>query len=200
MIPILILAAGKSSRMRGADKLAQIVQGQPLLRRIAAQAAAVAPTFVALHHEADRRAALIDGLPVTPMLVPEAAEGQSATLRAAVARLPACDAFLVVLADLPDITGADMAAVIAARAAHPDALIWRGATPEGKPGHPILFEGSLRHRFATLTGDDGGRALVAPLSDRTHLVRFADDRARLDLDTPQEWAAWRLRKPRDSKG
>ena len=191
MIPILILAAGASSRMRGADKLAQIVRGKPLLRHIAAQAAAVGPTFVALHHQAERRAALLDGLPVTPLRVPEAAEGQSGTLRGAVAQLPPFAALLVVLADLPEITGADLAAVIAARTAQPDALIWRGATPDGKPGHPILFDGSLRQRFDDLSGDDGGAALVKPLSDRTVLVRFADGRARLDLDTPEDWLSWR---------
>ena len=191
MIPILILAAGTSSRMRGADKLAQIVRGRPLLRHLTTQALKVGPTFVALHHEADRRATLLDGLSVTPLIVPEAAEGQSGTLRGAVARLPPFDALLVVLADLPDITAADMTAVIAARAQEPGALIWRGATPDGKPGHPILFDGSLRPEFAALTGDDGGAALVRPLRDRTVLVPFADARARRDLDTPEDWLAWR---------
>ena len=191
MIPVLILAAGQSSRMRGIDKLAQIVRGKPLLRHMAAQAAEVGPTFVALHHQAADRAAFLDGLPVTPLLVREAAEGQSGTLRGAVAQLPPFDALLVVLADLPEITAADMAAVIGARATHPDALIWRGATNDGKPGHPILFDGSLRPQFDALSGDDGGAAIVKPLTDRTVLVRFADSRARLDLDTPEDWLAWR---------
>ncbi len=193
MIPILILAAGQSRRMRDADKLAEVVGGQPLLRRVASEAASVAPTFVALHHNAAARLALIDGLAVTPLLVAEAAEGQSGTLRGAVARLPACDAFLVVLSDLPDITGQDMAAVIAARTAQPDALIWRGATPDGRAGHPILFDARLRPQFADLTGDEGGAALVKPLQDKTVLVRFDDDRARLDLDTPEAWAAYHAR-------
>lgn len=193
MIPILILAAGSSSRMRGADKLAQRVGGQPLLRRIAEQATQVGDTFVALHHTPAARLALLDGLPVTPLLVPDAAEGQSGTLRGAVAQLPECPAFLVVLADLPLIAAPEMRAVIAARAAAPDALVWRGATRDGKPGHPILFDASLRPQFAGLSGDDGGAALVKPLRDRTRLVRFSDDRARLDLDTPEEWAAFQAR-------
>lgn len=193
MIPILILAAGTSSRMRGADKLAQMVDGQPLLRRIAAQALQVGDTYVALHHNAAARLALLDGLPVTPLLVPQAAEGQSGTLRGAVHHLPECPAFLVVLADLPKIMAPEMRAVIAARQSHPDALIWRGATADGQPGHPILFDASLRPEFADLSGDDGGAALVKPLRDRTHLVPFADDRARLDLDTPEDWAAFQAR-------
>jgi CTP:molybdopterin cytidylyltransferase MocA len=193
VIPILILAAGTSLRMRGADKLSMMVDGQPLLRRIALQAAAVGDTFVALNHRAAERLALLDGLPITPLLVPEAAEGQSGTLRGAVAQLPPCPAFMMVLADLPLITSDDLAAVLAARDANPDALIWRGAAPDGTPGHPVLFDASLRNTFTSLTGDDGGAAVVKPLRGRTHLVRFCDDRAVFDLDTPEAWAAFTAR-------
>ncbi|SEM41533.1 CTP:molybdopterin cytidylyltransferase MocA [Loktanella fryxellensis] len=193
MTPILILAAGLSTRMRGVDKLAQDVGGVPLLRRIVQQAATVGPIYVALHHRAAERRALLAGLDVTALHVPEAAEGQSGTLRGGVARLPDCAAFMVLLADLPLLTGPDLAAVVAARAAHPDALIWRGATPDGRPGHPLLFDASLRPGFAALSGDDGGAALVRPLRHRTHLVPFADDRALFDLDTPEAWAAFRAR-------
>ena len=190
MIPILILAAGTSSRMRGADKLSMMVGGQPLLRRIAMQAAAVGDTFVALNHRAAERLALLDGLPITPLLVPEAAEGQSGTLRGAVAQLPPCPAFMMVLADLPLITSDDLAAVLAARDASPDALIWRGAAPDGTPGHPVLFDASLRPAFADLSGDDGGASVVRPLRARTILVPFTDDRAVFDLDTPEAWATF----------
>ncbi|WP_370162833.1 NTP transferase domain-containing protein, partial [Limimaricola soesokkakensis] len=38
VFPLLILAAGRSSRMRGADKLAQEINGVPLLRRQVAAA------------------------------------------------------------------------------------------------------------------------------------------------------------------
>ena len=190
-IPILILAAGQSTRMRGTDKLQQLVSGQPLIRHISRECAKVSRTFIALHHNAKQRLALLDGLPVTPLFVADAAEGQSGTLRGAVAQLPLCDAFMVVLADLPDLTANDLKAVIAAKSAYSDALIWRGATPAGKPGHPILFDARLRDQFSTLTGDDGGASIVRPLADRTVLVRFADDRALLDLDTPEQWDAWR---------
>ncbi|MBS1302894.1 nucleotidyltransferase family protein [Loktanella sp. SALINAS62] len=191
MIPIVILAAGTSSRMRGVDKLTQLIDGQPLLRRVAARACPVGTVFVALHPDASARASVLDGLPVTPLMIADAAEGLSSTMRGAVAALPVCPAFMLVLADLPDLTTADLAAVMAARDTDPDALIWRGATPDGKPGHPILFDASLRQRFADLSGDTGGDSIVKPLRDRTHLVRFTDGRARLDLDTPEAWDAWR---------
>jgi CTP:molybdopterin cytidylyltransferase MocA len=195
MTPILILAAGTSSRMRGDDKLLQQVDGQPLLRTLIDRAQATGhPVFVALARKDHPRMALIPAS-ATALIVPEAVEGMSGTMRGAVAQLPVCAAFMVLLGDLPQITTADMRAIWAARDANPDFLIWRGATVAGKPGHPIVFDASLRLDFAQLAGDSGGESLVHPLRDRTHLTRFSDDRARMDLDTPEDWAAWRKTIP-----
>jgi molybdenum cofactor cytidylyltransferase len=190
--PILILAAGQSARMRGADKLAEKVAGEPLLRRITRMARSVSPqVFVALPSADHPRHGLIAGLDVTALILPDAAEGMSGTLRAGVAALPDCRRFMVLLADLPALQAADLDLVLQAPALAPDALIWRGATAGGKPGHPILFDASLRPRFADLAGDGGGESLVRPLQSRTHLVPLPGGRARLDLDTPEDWAAWR---------
>lgn len=192
MIPIVILAGGRSSRMEGRDKLLETVEGQPLLRLLAQRALATGhDVFVALPPKARHRLAALSGLPVIVLEVPEAAEGMSGTMRGAVAALPPCPAFMLLLADLPEITTGDMNLILNARDNDPDHLIWRGATRHGAPGHPILFDASLRDEFAKLRGDGGGEALVKPLMKQTHLTRFDTDRARLDLDTPQEWAAWR---------
>ncbi len=192
MIPILILAGGTSSRMAGRDKLLEPVGGVPLLRVMADRAVATGhPVFVALPADAPDRVAALAGAGVTILRLPEAAEGMSGTLRAGVAALPACRAFLVLLADLPDLTTADLRAVIAAWETDPARPVWRGATPDGRAGHPILFDAGLRPRFADLSGDAGGAAIAGPLADRTGLVRFADNRARRDLDTPADWRAWR---------
>ncbi len=192
MIPILILAAGMSSRMRGGDKLLEIVQGVPLLRRQVQRAQATGhPVFVALASANHPRAEVIADMDATQIIVPEAAEGMSGTMRGAVAALPDGPAFMMILGDLVALETADLGALFDARIANPKHLIWRGATTQGAPGHPIIFDGSLRPEFQKLTGDGGGEALVKPLKSQTHLVPFSDDRARLDLDTPEDWAAWR---------
>ncbi|MDX8348979.1 nucleotidyltransferase family protein [Cognatiyoonia sp. IB215446] len=192
MIPILILAAGTSSRMRGGDKLLEEVRGEPLLRLQAQRALRTGhPVYVALAPASDARAAAIADLDVMLLTIPEATEGMSGTMRGAVAKLPEAGAFMMFLGDLVALETEDLERVFKAREDEPDQLIWRGATATGKPGHPIIFDASLRANFAKLTGDTGGEALVNPLRAQTFLVRFEDDRARLDLDTPEEWAAWR---------
>ena len=196
MIPILILAAGQSSRMRGRDKLLEDVGGQPLLRRQAKLGlAAGAPVFVAVGDNADARKATIADLEVTVLEVSDATEGMSGTMRGAVAQLPETPAFMMMLGDLVALELSDIKTVASARDAHPDHLIWRGATQDGKPGHPIIFDASLRSEFARLTGDTGGVAITKPRIDQTYLVKLPGHRARLDLDTPQEWEAWRKTIP-----
>ena len=193
MIPIILLAAGASARMRGRDKLLEDVDGTPLLRRQAVMARAVSDrVLVALPQHPHPRYGVVADLDVTLIEVEKAAEGIGASLRSAFAALPEkTDKALVLLCDLPDITGDDLRRVIAAVQTHPDALVWRGATQGGKGGHPMIFDRQLFPAFADLSGDNGGQQIVRSAGARVHLVALPGDRARLDLDTPEDWAAWR---------
>ncbi|MEJ6398292.1 nucleotidyltransferase family protein [Yoonia sp. 208BN28-4] len=192
MIPTLILAAGTSSRMRGADKLLENVGGEPLLaRQIKLAATTGGLVFVALPPKAGARHEVVAQSDAVPLIAPDAADGMGATLRNAVELLPPCAAFMVMLADLPDLDAEDMQAMIAAFETQPDKRIWRGATDDGKAGHPIIFSAALRPAFAKLQGDDGAAAIVQANEAQMALVPLSGNHARLDLDTPEDWAAWR---------
>lgn len=193
MMPILILAAGAASRMRGTDKLMQDVDGQPLLGRLIKIAQSVSDDVrVALPTEPHPRHRLVAETAARPITVHDAAEGMGASLRTIFATLEPQDRHaMLLLGDLPDITENDLRTVQKATRTHPGALIWRGATEDGRGGHPIIFERTLFPAFAKLRGDDGGRDIVKQAGDRVHLVPLPGKRARLDLDTPEDWAAWR---------
>jgi len=190
-LPVLILAAGQSSRMRGSDKLLEQIDGVPLLRRQIDTASAVGDVRVALPAPDHPRTAVLQDTKAQPIFVPDAADGMGITLRRAVATLPDCAAFMVLLADLVALEAEDLHSMINARDTHPDHLIWRGATQMGKAGHPIIFDASLRPAFADLSGDTGGAAILKTHRDQTMLVPLPDNRALLDLDTPEDWAQWR---------
>lgn len=191
MIPVLIMAAGTSSRMRGVDKLMLDVDGAPLLRRQIEFAHGIGPIFVALPRGDHPRVAALQGTDATALIVSDAAEGLGGTLRNAVAQLPGSGAFMIVLGDLISLKNNDLRAVLDAMSAFPDNLIWRGATPNGKSGHPIIFDGSLRCEFEKLQGDDGAKSITIRFVAQTYLHSFSDNRACYDLDTPEEWSAWR---------
>ncbi|MCO4848423.1 MAG: nucleotidyltransferase family protein [Yoonia sp.] len=198
MIPVLILAAGQSSRMRGTDKLMCDVHGVPLLRRQIDMAEGIGPIYVALPPNNPARIAALDGTTAIPLIVSESSEGMGGTMRGAVAQLPECAAFMIILGDLISLNTNDLRDVLDSMTAHPKNVIWRGASSDGQPGHPIIFDSSLRPAFADLHGDNGGESIVKPLASRTYLHRFNDNRARHDLDTPEDWSAWRAASDRHS--
>lgn len=193
MMPILILAAGASSRMRGADKLLEQIDGIPLLRRQTEMALRVSDDVrVALPPKPHARYAVLDGLPVRTVEVADAAEGMNASLRMVFGTLePDIPHAMLLLADLPDITQDDLNRMKTSVAEHPDALIWRGTTEDGRGGHPMVFDASLFAEFSRLTGDAGGQSVVKAARSRVHHVPLPGNRARCDLDTPEDWAAWR---------
>lgn len=193
MIPVLILAAGQSRRMCGADKLMQDIDGKSLLRRQIEISAPLGPVFVALPPSPHPRSAALNGTNATALALTESSEGLGGTLRGAVPKLPH-GPFMLLLGDLVSLTAHDLRSVYHAMHAHPDHLIWRGATPDGQGGHPIIFHESLASAFEKLSGEAGGETLVKSLILQTYLHRFPDNRARDDLDTPEDWDAWRQMK------
>ena len=193
---ILILAAGSSSRMRGADKLLEEIDGEPLLTRSVRVALATGcQVTVTLPPDRPARLAALQGLAVTPVIVPDAAKGMAASLIAGLDALPASAPVLMVLADLPDLTTEDLKACLAVWAKDPLAIP-RGAAADGTPGHPVGFPPDLRAELLALTGDTGARDVLTRHADRLHLVRLPGTHATTDLDTPEAWAQWRAARPR----
>ena len=181
---IVILAAGRSSRMRGGDKLLEEIEGTPLILRAVRAALRAAPeVVVTLPPASPRRAWLADA----PVRVVEVEGPMSASLAAGIGAVTR-DAALVHLADMPEIGARELGAMARAWTAS-DAPILRATTEDGTPGQPVCFDRSLFAELAALTGDRGAREVIArhgfeavPLPGRAALV---------DLDTPEDWAAWR---------
>jgi len=200
VIVTFIPAAGQSSRMRGADKLLQTIHGTPILTRTATTAlnANLGPVLVALRPDETQRRTALDGLNVTHIEVPDADEGMAASLRtgAAIARAliqqretpKAPSGMMVLLPDMPDIDETDFQK-IAARFTTSGDKPHRAATKGGTPGHPVLFPSRLLPKFATLTADQGARRILA--NEDVIPVPLSGARATTDLDTPEDWAAWR---------
>ena len=195
-VAALILAAGAGRRMRGRDKLLERVDGGPLLRAVATAAldGGAAPVVVVLPPDAPARVAALDGLPVEVVAAADWAEGMAASLRAGVGALgPRAAGAVVLLGDMPEVRAADVARVIAAFDPAAGRGIVRAVAEDGTPGHPVLFG---RRHFAALgqlAGDAGARALLATAAG---VATVTVPGAAVDLDTPEEWAAWRAgRRP-----
>ncbi len=187
-IAILLLAAGASSRMRGGDKLLEGIDGVALLRRQALMALSSGyPVWVALPLDRPARLAALEGLDLSFVTVAEAREGMAASIRAGIAALPpAMRAVVVVPADMPEITAQDLVAVIAG---FDGQSLVQGCSAAGDPGHPVLFPSRVFADLLALRGDRGARSVVQ--AQHVIPVVLPDRHALTDLDTPEDWAAWR---------
>ena len=184
---ILLLAAGASSRMKGRDKLVEDVAGEPLLRVIARRAAKAGPLRVTVPDGNDARAKALDGIDCEIVTLPAGCT-QSESLAAGTKGLSG--PVLVVLADMPEVTAHDMHLLLALSEQAPKAIL-RAAAKDGTPGNPVLFPGDLLADLQKIRGDKGARDLLKTHQARVHLVPLPDRRALIDLDTPEDWAAWR---------
>ncbi|WP_299921464.1 nucleotidyltransferase family protein [uncultured Pelagimonas sp.] len=194
-IAIVIPAAGASRRMRGQDKLLQDVGGVPMLRRQVETALATgAHVCVTLPDHDHPRAAALQGLPVQIVAVPDANLGMSASLRRGVGMLPRNQRAVMILpADMPDLTTEDLLAVYQGfcNEAHP--TLQQATSADGNPGHPVLFPADCFTALMAVSGDQGARAVLKANKYRLRRVALSDDRALVDLDTPEAWAAWRAK-------
>lgn len=196
-ITVLILAGGASSRMGGLrDKLLKPVDGVPLIRHRtqAALASAISSRIrVVTSPEHPKRHQAIADLPVETALNDGAEAGIAHSLIRGLEGLD-CDAVLVLLADLPDIEAEHIRRVWRHACDQPSALITRGATAQGKPGHPVVIRAALFEELRALRGDQGAAPVLQRHRAQTTLVPLPGEVALNDLDTPEDWARWKAQR------
>jgi molybdenum cofactor cytidylyltransferase len=193
---ILILAAGQSRRMRGADKMLELVAGDVLIRHQVLKAISTGlPVWVALPPDRPLRGLALQGLDATRIEVADAALGLSYSIKAGNAAVPLDYALILWLADLPEIETSDLQMLVHAANAAQDRIV-RATTDAGKPGHPVLIPAAFRAELNELTGDNGARKMLNRRQDSTVFVPLPGNRALTDLDTPEDWAQWRSRVAR----
>ena len=203
-VTILLLAAGRATRMRGADKMLEPVPGpfgdQPLLQAMARRCLRAGPTRVILGPGQPERTALLEGLDIEVLEAPEGA-GMAASIVTGTDALET--PVLVVLADMPDVTAADLHLMISLSAQAPEAIL-RAASEDGTPGHPVLFPADLLPDLRALDGDIGARDVLKRHADRVHLGQDGAERPAEKAGIPPAnstgWNAENKKKRRGTRG
>ncbi len=183
----IVLAAG-SARRFGALKQLQQIEGEALLLRVARRAAAaVDHTAVVLGAHAETLAALLAAEPFTLHVNARWAEGLASSIRTGIAALPhRCAGAMVVLADQAAIPAEQYAQLAALWRQAPDSIA--AAHYGDGAGAPAIFPRRLFAALLALEGDSGARGLLREHAD--DLISLAMPSAALDLDTPEDLAAW----------
>ncbi|CAM5768516.1 4-diphosphocytidyl-2C-methyl-D-erythritol kinase [Labrys miyagiensis] len=192
-VAALILAAGRSTRMGGPNKLLQDYRGKPLVRHAveAALASRARSVTVVTGHQAEEVQAALAGLPVTFIYNPDFAEGISTSVRAGVAALPGdADAALIGLGDMPLVGPALLDNLIEAFDPQRGARIVLPVS-NGQRGNPVLWARRFFGELQSLEGDSGGRQILKANADAVVEVLVSSLDVTFDVDTPQALAALR---------
>jgi len=186
-VAAIVLAAGRSTRMGGPNKLLAEFDGKPLVRIVAEQALASKATDVVVvtGHQADDVRKALQGLNVRFAHNPDYAEGLAGSVKAGIAAVPdSADGALVCLGDMPLISSELINRLIDTFAPDNGNLIVVPVS-DGRRGNPVLWSRRFFAELMTLDGDIGARHLIAKHAEAVSEVPVEGDSAFLDIDTPQ---------------
>ena len=187
----LVLAAGRSSRMGGPNKLLEIIGGRPLVRIVAeaALASRASPVIVVTGHQRERVEEALAGLPVKFVHNPQFADGLGTSLKTGIAALPAeADGAVVCLGDMPQVDAALINRLLAAFDPDKGALVVVPSI-EGKRGNPVVWSRRFFPDLMAVEGDVGARYLIGRYAEVVTELPLTGTAALTDVDTPEALAA-----------
>ena len=192
-VAAIVLAAGRSTRMGGPNKLLAELSGKKLVRIAAEQALAskASEVIVVTGHQGELVERALEGLKVKFVRNPDFANGLASSVKAGIAAVSAnADGAVISLGDMPLIDAGLIDRLIDAFAPDRGHLI---AVPVagGRRGNPVLWSRRFFKELMTLDGDIGARHLIARHAEAVAEVPVEGDGPFLDIDTPQALEAAR---------
>lgn len=211
MLAVLILAAGRSSRMGRSKPL--LPHGTDPSRTFLAHLLEVVITagltnvYVIgrsddpeLRAEVNKVAApfIVNKVAVTFIENPRADEGQLSSLQAGLAAVEAAagaqvEGVMVMPADVPLIDTGTVERLVSAAVASSAAIL--RATHKGRHGHPVIFKRGVFPELHAADPAVGARAVVRADPSRVEDVEVDDAGVTIDVDTPDDYVRAFGRRP-----
>ena len=185
-IAAVVLAAGRSTRMGGPNKLLAEIARRPLVR-IAAEAALASrakPVIVVAGHQREQVERALAGLPIRLVDNPAFTQGLGTSLKAGIAAVPPdADGAIVCLGDMPGVDAELINRLIDAFNPERGALVVV-PTFEGKRGNPVLWSRRFFLELMAIEGDVGARHLIGLYGEAVVEVPVEGKATLVDVDTP----------------
>jgi molybdenum cofactor cytidylyltransferase len=191
VIPVIVLAAGRSSRMGQPKALLSLGAGETFLTRIARTFldAGVADVVVVVGHDADAivQSFAESGLPARFVLNRNYDRGQLSSLIAGldVVDRPGTTATLVALVDVPLVSSATVRTVIDRYRATGAPVV--RPTSGTRHGHPLLIDRSLFDALRTADPAAGSKPIIRAHASSEGDVPIEDEGAFVDVDTAEDY-------------
>lgn len=190
-VAALLLAAGSSRRFGADNKLLALLDGKAVVRRTAEALATsqASPVVVVTGPDADLVEAALEGLRVRFVHNPNHDQGMGTSLAVGVASLDEHIAgALVCLGDMPLVSSVLIDTLIQAFRRAECQRIVLPSGEEGRTGHPVVWPKSCFPELAALSGDRGGKDLLARHAALVEPVSVSGEDAFADIDTEADLA------------
>jgi molybdenum cofactor cytidylyltransferase len=203
VIPAIVLAAGRSSRMGRAKANLPIGASDTFLTRIVRtfHDASVDDVVIVVGHEGEAvaRAFQASGLPARFVLNAEYDRGQLSSILAGLNAIdrPGVTAALVTLVDVPLVSVETVRAVIEHYRATRAPIV--RPTSGTRHGHPLLIDRSLFGMLRRADPATGAKMVVRAHASPAGDLAIADEGAFTDIDTAEEYERWIRRRRRGAE-
>jgi molybdenum cofactor cytidylyltransferase len=191
MIPVIVLAAGTSTRMGTPKATLRLNEADTFLTRIIRtfQEAQVEDVVVVLGHEAEAIVKSVEQSGLSPRFIvnDQYESGQLSSMLAGLRAIdrPGVKAMLMTLVDVPLVSTATVRAVLERyRTTHaPVVRPVRGALH----GHPVLIDRCLFNEIRAADPQRGAKPIIRAHVSAAGDVEVADEGAFTDIDTPEDY-------------
>ncbi len=178
-IAIILEAAGNSTRY-GSNKLLHIMEdGRPMICRILKAAGSQTVFRKILVTQYDEAARLAVGFDVVMNNEPEL--GISHSMQLGIEAAGNADAYMFCVCDQPWLTSATIKKLLDTFETCGRGIV--SLSWNGRMSNPKIFSSRYRDELMNLSGDTGGRQIIASHSDDLLLVEAADEIETIDIDT-----------------
>jgi len=191
-ISAVVLAAGQSRRMSGANKLLKTIEGIPLIRRVVLSilGSGVSQVVVVTGFEKESVEDSLSGLDVDFSYNDDYKKGLSSTLKIGIEAVNNnADGALICLGDMPAVNSEHIDLIV--EPFNPQ-LSRSIIVPKhyGMQGNPVLWGRQFFNSMLKLNGDIGARRLIELNEEFVYEVEFEDTATQIDLDTQLEWTTF----------
>jgi molybdenum cofactor cytidylyltransferase len=198
MLSIIVLAAGLSSRMKGAHKLLLPYQEKTIIWHTISQIMEAKSTHIGIseiivvvgHNRVGVENALKDcDLPI--IFNEKYADGMTTSIQAGIrAARSQATGYMICLSDQPKITAEHYNLLVNAFENQPKAIII--PTFQGERGNPVIFPAALREAILQHTEMTGCKAIVQSHKKQVQMIEMPTAHVLLDIDTPEDYESCKL--------
>jgi len=183
MISAILLAAGKSKRMNGENKLVKKIQGIPLIKHSVRNilASSIDELIIVLGHQKEIVEKLIDKNEKIKFVFNKDFEsGMATSIKTGLNHLSEeTEAFFICLGDMP-MVNKDIFNLLIKSKNNREIIV---PTYKNKQGNPILFSKSMKKKIMTIEGDVGAKKILELNKDKILNIETNDQSITKNFNT-----------------